>query len=71
MMELGVEYWLAIILTTLPENSGNLDPLSKYVQVSTEPLANDLDVWSMQNIVDSKQRCQQIANRKQSADGRD
>jgi len=28
-----VEYWLALVLTTIPENSGNLDPVSKVVQV--------------------------------------
>jgi len=28
-----VEYWLALALTTIPENSGNLDPVSTFVQV--------------------------------------
>jgi hypothetical protein len=28
-----VEYWLALALTTIPENSSNLDPVSKCVQV--------------------------------------
>jgi hypothetical protein len=26
-----VEYWLALLLTTIPENSGNLNPISKCV----------------------------------------
>jgi len=26
-----VEYWLALVHTTMPENSGNLDPVSKFV----------------------------------------
>jgi len=28
-----VEYWLALVPTTIPENSGNLDQVSKFVQV--------------------------------------
>jgi len=28
-----VEYWLALALTTIPANSGYLDPVSKFVQV--------------------------------------
>jgi len=28
-----VEYWLALALTRMPDNSGNLDPVSKFVQV--------------------------------------
>jgi len=28
-----VEYWSALVLTTIPENSGNLDPVTKIVQV--------------------------------------
>jgi hypothetical protein len=27
------EYWLALALTTIPENASNLDPVLKYVQV--------------------------------------
>jgi hypothetical protein len=34
-----VEYWLALTLTTIPENLGNLDPVSKFVQVRNAPAA--------------------------------
>jgi len=34
-----VEYWLALALTTIPENLGNLDPVSKFVQVRKAPAA--------------------------------
>jgi len=46
-----VEYWLALALTTIPENSGNLDPVSKFVQVRKAPAAIDLQVFSVGNIV--------------------
>jgi len=39
-----VEYWLALALTTIPENSGNLDPISKSVQVRKAPAAVVLQV---------------------------
>jgi hypothetical protein len=34
-----VEYWLAMALTTIPEISGNLDPVSKFVQEIKAPAA--------------------------------
>jgi len=46
-----VEYWLALVLTTIPEKSGNLDPISKFVQVSKAPVAVALQVFSVGNIV--------------------
>jgi hypothetical protein len=46
-----VEYWLALALTTRPQNSGNLDPVSKFVQVGTTPAAVALQVFSMGTIV--------------------
>jgi fumarate reductase subunit C len=46
-----VEYWLALALTTIPENSGNLDPVSKFVQVRKAPAAVTLQVLSVGNIV--------------------
>jgi hypothetical protein len=33
------EYWLALALTTIPESSGNLDLVSKFVQVRKAPAA--------------------------------
>jgi len=46
-----VEYWLALALTTTPENSGNLDPVSKFVQVRKAPAAVALEVFSVGNSV--------------------
>jgi len=46
-----VEYWLALALTTTPENSGHLDPVSKFVQVRKAPAAIALQVFSVGNIV--------------------
>ena len=37
-----VEHWLALVLTTIPEKSGNLDPFSKFVQVRTALAAGGL-----------------------------
>ena len=46
-----VEYWLAVALTTIPETSGNLDPVLKFVQVRKAPAAVALQVFSVGNIV--------------------
>jgi hypothetical protein len=46
-----VEYWLALLLTTIPENFGNLDPVSKFVQVSKEPAAVGFQVFSVGNSI--------------------
>ena len=46
-----VEYWLALVLTTIPENLGNLDPVSKFVQVRKAPATVALQVFSVGNIV--------------------
>jgi hypothetical protein len=35
--EAFVEYWLALALTTIPKNSANLDPVSKFVKVRKAP----------------------------------
>jgi len=34
-----VDYWLALALSTIPENLGTLDPVSKFVQVRKAPAA--------------------------------
>jgi len=34
-----VEYWLALALTTILDDSGNFDPISKFVQVRKAPAA--------------------------------
>jgi hypothetical protein len=44
-------YWLALALTTTPENYGDLDPISKFVQVRKAPAAVALQVFSVGNIV--------------------
>jgi len=46
-----VDYWFAQALTTIPENWGNLDPVSKFVQVTKAPAAVALQVFSVGNIV--------------------
>jgi len=38
-------------LTTIPENSGNFDPVSKFVPVRQEPAAIALQGFSVGNIV--------------------
>ena len=56
-----VEYRLALALTTIPENPGNLDPISKCVQVRKAPAAIALQVFSMGNIVRSTHLIPEIA----------
>ena len=46
-----VEYWLALALTTTPENSGNLDPVAKFLQARKAPAAVALQVFGVGNIV--------------------
>ena len=45
-----VEYSLALALTTIPENSGHLDPISKFVQVRRALAAVALQVSSVGKI---------------------
>jgi len=65
-----VEYWLALALTTIPENSGNLDPVSKFVQVRQAPAAVALQVFSVGNIVGCAHVIGEIATSSKSGDGR-
>jgi hypothetical protein len=46
-----IEYWLALALTTILENSGNLDPILKSVQVRKALAAVALQVFSVGNII--------------------
>jgi hypothetical protein len=64
-----VEYWLALALTTIPENSSNLDPVSKFVQVRKAPEAVALQVFSMRNIVDCTHVIPEIATSTKTGDG--
>ena len=65
-----VEYWLALALTTIPENSGNLDPVSKFVQVTKAPAAVALQVFSVGNIVGCAHISPEIATSSKTGDGR-
>jgi len=56
------EYWLALALITIPENSGTLDPVSKFVQVSKALAAIGLQVFSVGNIVGCAHVIPEIAN---------
>jgi hypothetical protein len=65
-----VEYWLALAFTTIPENSGNLDPVSKFVQVRKAPAAVPLQVFSVGNIVGCAHVIPEIASSSTTGDGR-
>jgi len=64
-----VEYWLALALTTRPENSGNLDPVSKFVQVRKAPAAVALQVFSVGSIVGCAHVIPEIATSSKTGDG--
>jgi len=64
-----VEYWLALAHTTIPENSGNLDPVSKFVQVRKAPAAVVLHVFSVGNIVGCAHIIPEIATSSKTGDG--
>jgi len=63
-----VEYGLALVLTTIPANSGNLDPVSKLVQVRKAPAAVDLQVFSMENVVSCVHVIPEIATSSKTGD---
>jgi hypothetical protein len=65
-----VEYWLALAHNTIPENSGNLDPVSKFVQVRKAPAAVALQVFSVGNIVGCAHLIPEIATSSKPGDGR-
>jgi hypothetical protein len=65
-----VEYWLALALTTIHENSGNLDPVSKFVQVRKAPGAIALRVFSVGNIVSCAPVIPEIDTSSKTGDGR-
>jgi hypothetical protein len=65
-----IEYWLAMPLTTIPEISGNLDPVSKFVQVRKAPAAIALHVFSVGNIVGCVHVIPEIATNTKTADVR-
>jgi hypothetical protein len=65
-----VGYWLALALTTLPENMCNLDPVLKLVQVRNALAAVALLVFSMRNIVSCAHGIPEIAASSNTGAGR-
>jgi hypothetical protein len=65
-----VEYWLALAHTTIPENSGNLNPVSKFLQVRQAPAVVALQVFSVGNIVGCPHLIPEIAACCKTGDGR-
>jgi hypothetical protein len=65
-----VEYWLAMALSTIPENSGNLDPVSKFVQVRKAPAAVALQVFSVGNIFGCAHVIPEMATSTKTGDAR-
>jgi len=57
-------------LTTIPENSGNLDPVSRFVQVRKAPAAIALQVFSVGNISGCAHVIPEIVTRTKPRDGR-
>ena len=64
-----IVYWVALALTTIPENPGNLDPISKFVQVRQSPAAVTVQVFSVGNIVGCMYIIQEIATSSKTGDG--
>ena len=65
-----IEYWLALALTTIPENSGNLDPVSEFVQVRKAPATVALRAFSLGNIIGCAHGISEIATSSNLGDGR-
>jgi len=64
-----VEYWWALTLTAIPEDFGNLDPVSECVQVRTAPTAVGLHFFSLGNIVGCAHLMPEIATSTRTGDG--
>jgi hypothetical protein len=62
--------WLALALTSILENSGNLDPVSKFVQVRKAPAAIALQVFGVGNITSCTHIIPAIATSSETGDGR-
>jgi hypothetical protein len=65
-----VKYWIALVLTTIPENSGNLDPHLIFAQVRKAPAAIALQVFGVGNIVGFTHIFPEIATSSKTGDGR-
>jgi len=64
------EYWLALALATIPENSGNLDLVTKFIQVRKAPAGVALQVLSLGHIVGCAHVTPEIATSSGTGDGR-
>jgi hypothetical protein len=65
-----VENWLALALTTIPDNSDNLDRVLTFVQVRKAPAAVGLHVLSMGKIVGYSHGIPKIATSIMARNGR-
>jgi hypothetical protein len=59
-----------MVLTTIPETLGNLDPVSKFVQVKKALATVALEVFGVGNIVCCAHGIPEIATSTQSGNGR-
>jgi hypothetical protein len=64
-----IEYWLALARTTIPENSGNLNPVSKFLQVGIVPAAVASQDFSVGKIVSCTHVIPEIASTSKIGDG--
>jgi hypothetical protein len=64
-----VEYWLALALTTTPENLGHMDSVLKFVQVRKAPAAVALHVFSVGIIVSCTHVSPEIGAGSKTGDG--
>jgi len=65
-----VECWLALALTTIPESFGNLNAVSRFVQVRQTPAGIALQVFSVGNILGCTHIIPEIATSSKTGDGR-
>jgi len=64
-----VEYWLGQTLTTIPDNSGYVGPVSKFVQVRQALAAVALQGFSVGNIIGCAHKIPEIVTSGQIGDG--
>jgi hypothetical protein len=64
-----VEYWLVLALTTIPDNTGNFHPISKFVQVRKSLAAVALQVFSVGSIFGCAHIIPEIATSSKTGDG--
>jgi len=62
-------YWSAMALTTMPENSCNLDPVLKFVQVRIAQAAIAVQIIRVRKVVGCTHVILEIANSCKTADG--